>query len=375
MLKGVRLTLMMGTAYASAVSQSVADALTSVQVTSSTEGRSGFQLTFALNSHSSQHLGFILSKGGYLPLSRVILVVTINGVSDVIMDGVVTRHEVSPGSDGNPATITLTGEDLSRVMNYLDFSGLPYPAMPAEAQVALILAKYAALGIIPAIIPSPLIDVPLPIDQIPAQQGKDLEYIQKLANDVGYVFYVDPGPTPGMSLAYWGPEIQLSAPQPALNVDMDAHTNVESLSFSYDGDSKKLPLVYIFNSATKALIPIPIPDITPFSPPLGAVPTIPLDVERIMESAKYSPVRGVLVGMALAAKTSQAVSATGSLDIARYGRVLKARKLVGVRGAGTAYDGLYYVKSVTHNIKLGEYKQSFTLSRNGLISSVSEVTP
>ena len=39
----------------------------------------------------------------------------------------------------------------------------------------------------------------------------------------------------------------------------------------------------------------------------------------------------------------------------------KPRQLVGVRGAGPAFDGLYYVKSVTHNIKRGEYKQSFTL--------------
>jgi len=50
--------------------------------------------------------------------------------------------------------------------------------------------------------------------------------------------------------------------------------------------------------------------------------------------------------------------------------VLQARRLVGVRGAGPSFDGLYYVKSVTHNIKRGEYKQSFTLSRNGLISTL-----
>ena len=44
-----------------------------------------------------------------------------------------------------------------------------------------------------------------------------------------------------------------------------------------------------------------------------------------------------------------------------------------MRGAGSAYDGLYYVKSVTHNIKRGEYKQSFTLTRNGLISTLPRV--
>jgi len=31
------------------------------------------------------------------------------------------------------------------------------------------------------------------------------------------------------------------------------------------------------------------------------------------------------------------------------------------------------VKTVTHNLKRGEYKQSFTLSRDGLISQVPQV--
>ena len=44
-------------------------------------------------------------------------------------------------------------------------------------------------------------------------------------------------------------------------------------------------------------------------------------------------------------------------------------------GAGPAFDGLYYVKRVTHKIKRGEYKQDFTLTRNGLVSTVSTVNP
>ena len=57
----------------------------------------------------------------------------------------------------------------------------------------------------------------------------------------------------------------------------------------------------------------------------------------------------------------------------RYGSVLKARRWSACAAPGTAYDGLYYVKSVTHKIKAGEYKQSFELSRNGLISTVPQV--
>ncbi len=71
--------------------------------------------------------------------------------------------------------------------------------------------------------------------------------------------------------------------------------------------------------------------------------------------------------------TSEAVVASGSLDVLRYGHVLKARRLVGVRGAGQVYDGLYFVKKVTHKIKRGEYKQDFELTRNGLVSTVPAV--
>jgi hypothetical protein len=90
-------------------------------------------------------------------------------------------------------------------------------------------------------------------------------------------------------------------------------------------------------------------------------------------TAKLSPVLAVLMGLAEASKTADAVSASGSLDSLIYGNILQARGLVGVRGAGSPFDGLYYVKSVTHNIKRGEYKQNFTLVRNGLISTVSRV--
>ena len=176
-----------------------------------------------------------------------------------------------------------------------------------------------------------------------------------------------------MSVAYWGPEIKVGAPQPALNVGMDAHTNVETVSLNYNSESKKLPVVFIHNQATKIPIPIPIPDVTPLNPPLGLVPPLPKDIEPITGTAKLSPIRAALIGLAKAAKSSDAVSATGTLDVMRYGRVLKARKLVGLRGVGMAFDGLYYVTSVTHNIKRGEYKQSFTLSRNGLISTFSKV--
>jgi hypothetical protein len=364
---------MIGPAVPVPVSKEILDALTAVQVTTSTEGPSGFQLTFELSTKSPLHMLFLLSGGSPIPLVRVVIVVTINGTPEAIMDGVMTNHEVAPGSSPSTSTLTVTGEDLSKVMDYIDFSGIPYPAMPFSARVLLILAKYAFLGIIPKVLPSVLVDIPNPLDMIPRHQGKDLAYIKCLANEVGYVFYMEPGPKPGMSFAYWGPEIKFGIPQPALNVDMDAHTNVESLSFSFNSESATLPFVFIQNEVTKVPIPIPIPDVTPLNPPLGFIPPIPKNFEQVTETSKYTPARAALIGMAKAAQKADGVTGSGTLDVLRYGRLLKARKLVGVRGAGHAFNGLHYVESVTHDIKRGEYKQNFTLSRNGLVSTVNRV--
>jgi len=373
MAKGFYLTLMIGPMVPVPVSRSVLDALTSVEVvTTSGTTTSGFELNFNIPKNSPLQTLFILSGGSVLPMVRVVITVTVSGNTEVLIDGVVTEQSLNPGESG-VSVLNIKGKDLTSVMDWIDLSGMPYPAMPPEARVALMVAKYAFLGVVPMVIPSVMIDLPNPLDRIPSQQGTDLQYIKELAEEVGYVFYIDPGPAPGMSIAYWGPEIKVGVPQPPLNTDMDAHTNVESISFSFDAESKVMPVILVQNQETRAIIPIPVPDITPLSPPLGLISPVARDIEWITGTARLSLVRAALVGLAKAAKTSEAVSANGTLDVLRYGHVLKARKLVSVRGAGMAFDGLYYVKSVTHSIKRGEYKQSFTLTRNGLISTLQKV--
>ena len=174
-------------------------------------------------------------------------------------------------------------------------------------------------------------------------------------------------------MAYWGPEIKVGEPQKALNINMDFATNIESVSCSFNSQGRVVPTVRVQIPFTKTSITIPIPDITPLNPPLGLVPAVKLNFERVDKSAKYSPIRAAMIGLTKAARSAESVTATGSLDVMRYGNVLKARRLVGLRGVGDAFDGLYYVKSVTSKIKRGEFKQDFTLSRNGLISTLRHI--
>ena len=377
MLKGIQLTLLIGPVVPLPAPRIVLDALESVEVTTAAGSASGFQMSLQINSQSELNTLFLITAGqstslGMPPL-RVMMVVTLNGTPQVLFDGVMTNVQVQPGENGAAGRITVTGEDLTKVMDMFDFSGLPYPALPVPARVALICAKYAAFGIIPLPIPPVFLDLPIPIERIPSHQGTDLNYLLHLAREAGYVFYIEPGPAPGANIAYFGPEIKVGVPQPALNVNMDAHTNVESLSFTFDPTKGVLPIVFIQNQLTRVPIPIPIPNLNPLQPPLGVLSSPLANLKIMKDTAKLNPIQAIGRGVAEAAKSQDSVSGSGSLNVLRYGRLLKARQLVGVRGVGLAYDGLYFVQSVTSTLKRGEFKQSFNLSRNGLISITPRV--
>jgi hypothetical protein len=124
MLKGFHVTLMIGPVVPIPVPKPVLDALKSIEVTSRTDQPSGFQLTFTLNNRSPLQTLFLIA-GSQTPLLRVIVILTVNGTPNVLMDGVMTNQQVSPGSKPGESTLTITGEDLSKVMDLQDFSGMP----------------------------------------------------------------------------------------------------------------------------------------------------------------------------------------------------------------------------------------------------------
>lgn len=347
------------------------EALQEVEVTSSTDGESGFQLRFSLSTHSVLHTLFLIAAQ-QLPTLRVIIVVTIGGVPNVLMDGVVERQEVGPGG-GNEAVLTVIGKDLTAVMDKQDKTGLPYPAMPVPARVLACIAPYAMYGLTPIPIPPLMPSVSSPTSAIPLHQGTDLAYLRQMAADNGYVFYIEPGPVPGVNIAYWGPEIRLGVPQPALAINSDGFTNVQTMSFAVDSAQRKLPVVFIQEPFTKLPLPIPIPDISLSNPPLGLVPPHINGITPVRDLAGKGVIEVLLKGLGQASSAADAVTGTGTLDAVTYGRALKARGLVGVRGSGMAFDGLYFVKSVTSKIKPGAFTQSFRLARNGLVSTVPAI--
>lgn len=395
MLRGVKLGVRVGALSTGPLPAEVMRNLLEAQVTVSAGQRGGFQLRFAVakNDMLSRE---ILPGNSFDPPNRVQILAYVDGERHILMDGVITRHDFAPSSEAGASTLTVTGVDVSQMMDLIDMSGLPQPAIPREVKVLIALAPFVPLyGVVPAVIPSLSMVVPNPLREIPAMQGTHYAFISQLADEVGYVFYVEPTAELGVNVAYWGPEVRAGSPQPALSVNMDAATNVESLSFSFDGLARKFHLLLGHIPEVHTTIPIPLPDVSPINPMLGKKFIPPLSYVRLNAGqaryaaaetetaerrredalAKHDVVTAVSRGLGRAAQAGQMISGSGSLDVLRYGRPLQARRLVAVRGAGRAYDGEYYVKSVTSTLKPGEFKQRFTLSRNAQISTNDRVTP
>lgn len=377
MLLGIHLTLLIGPTVAVPAPPPIAEALQSVQVTHKDEGRSGFQMTFQIGrSGPFDLLDYPLLLNPLLrPFNRVILVVIFNAVPRVLMDGIITNQQLSPGSEPGSSTLTVTGEDVSVMMD-MDKKEAEHPAQD-ETMIALkIIASYVRFGLIPVVIPPLVIDPPIPVERTPVQRATDLEYLNEMAGRHAYVFFVTPGPAPFTNTAYWGPPKRLDVPQRALSVNMGPNTNVESINFQYNALAPTIVDDEIQDRVTNQKLPVRTFIST--RPPLVSQPALPFNLPNVRKTLLENA-NGLNYAQALAraqAVTDKSVdavvTASGELDALRYGDLLQPRGIVGLRGAGFSYDGFYYVKSVTHTIGKGSYKQKFSLTREG-VGAISPV--
>jgi hypothetical protein len=211
------------------------------------------------------------------------------------------------------------------------------------------------------------------LQRVPHQQETDLQFIRRLAERNGFVFYVEPQ-TFGVNKAYFGPETRVGAPQPALTQNLGSATNVRSLSFSNDALAPVGTRGTFVDPIFKLTIPIPsLPSLR--LPPLARSSATAYRTVQLRDTANENAARAATQAVATVTRAPEPIEGSGELDAARYGSVLRARRLVGVRGAGTSYDGFYWVKQVTHTIRPGSYLQRFSLSREGTGALLPVVVP
>lgn len=366
---GIRLILLLGQTVPLPAPREALDALTRVQVTNDSQSGDGFQITFTLSK--SQPLDYSLLQSGALnPSTRVIIGVLLGAAPEVLIDGIITHHQHAPSDEPGKSTLTVTGKDVS-VMLDLEEKNEKYENQPDFLIATQLIAGYARYGLIPNV--TPTTDVPIMLQRIPRQHETDLKFIQRMAQRNGFVFYIEPL-TFGVNTAYWGKENRLGLPQPRLTLGQGASGNLKSLHFSQDALAPVSSSGTFVEPITKTALPIPsLPSLR--IPPLALSPTAPMRTVLTRDTSNQNPAQAATTALATATNAPDSVNGEGEIDSVRYGSVLRARKLVNVRGAGFSYDGTYYVKRVTHTITRGDYQQSFAVSREGTGALLPAVKP
>lgn len=375
---GATLGLHVGPAAPVPLAPDLLELVEQVTVTHQDGGRSGFQLTLVAardRATGREDVGPLLAQVFRIS-HRVQVTATIGVTQHVLMDGIVTNLQLTPGGDPGTGRLTVTGEDVSVMLDLHELS-LPFPAMSDGLIAAALLAQLAPYGAIPLVIPEPFPLIELPTRDIPHLTGTPFGMLRQLADRWGYDTYYTPGPIRGVGTSYWGPPIRAGLPQRALTWRMGPATNLGSIQFTLDGTKPKM--VYGLVKEQNSGVEVPVVGLPFTGQPMAALPAYIGDLpfvglKRMEDSERGSVIAAIgrATGEVFRANKA-AATASGELDVGRYGDVLKARALVGVRGVGRTMDGTWYVRSTTHTIARGSWKQSFDLEREGTIAQGTTV--
>jgi hypothetical protein len=377
-LPGVTVNLLIGATIPTPASSFIVESLESIEITHSDESPCGFHLTFNADRSSAFAPDYKLLLARALGVGkRVIIIVTLsNGVPRVLSDGFIDFVEMAHSKTFGTSTISMKGLDVGVKMD-MDEISVPHPALGDAEIVTEILMKYMSLGVTPVVMPTPTSVASDPLERTNVQAGTDRAYINQLAGLHGYIFMIRPGPAPMQNTAYWGPPPRVGAPQPTLCMDMGPMTNVNAINFSYNGLA---PTLFMGSEQdAESELDVPVDTLTSLRPPLSAEPAVVANLGFVKTALFNQTGMTAVEAMAYAqgmtdVSTDNVVTGSGDLDTVTYGAVMSAPGLIALRGAGLSFDGLYLVKSVSHSIKRGEYKQQFTLAREGLMP-LSQIVP
>jgi len=377
---GVRLNVLMGPdPVAIPALPPVLDALQDIEVTHSDRERSGFTLRFAIGrSGPLDTLGDPLVENPLMqPGARVVLTVFFDVMPRVIMDGIVQRRDVVPGDRPGQGILALTGQDISVKLD-LEEKSTEHPAQDETIIANKIAVSYPQYLIVPKVIPPIAIDPPIVLDRTPQQRCTDWQYLRHMAKRYGYVTYVEAGPAPLSNTLYWGPPIVPGLPQPAINVNLGPSTNADGVHVADDALATEKVKSSVLDRLTGTKIPVMT--VMPSRMPLGAMPTAVTRAGNVrsvnMETSGLNAMQAFARAQGRTDSSSDdTIKLSGTLDSLKYNDVLRARALVGLRGAGVSFDGSYQVRSVTHHIARGRYTQDFTISRAELGPNAPLVRP
>ena len=379
-LSSVQLGMSIGPGFPGPAPPYMMRALRRVEVTQQDSAPCGFQLTFLAEIASDSSVFEIVSDPAARSLQPRVAARLGGRPADTLIDGFITHHQYVPGNGPEDSMFVVTGEDISVLMDLVTESR-EYPSLPDDLTVLAGLAPWLAYGLVPVVCP-PMSFV-VPIDYVPQQTETDRALFQRLAQANGYLFYISPTPEPYVNTAYWGPPIRAGTPRccDRRGGRRGEHGRVVQRPVRRTRTAANRRAVATDNPPYE-LVPVVTLESSRL-PPLAAMPALETNLltrTALWKLDQLEPTSALLQAQAITnASTDNVVTANCTIAPARLGTVVNAPAIVGVRGTGQAYDGLYYLKAATHQISLladagWNYTEELTMTREGTGATTSVLT-
>jgi len=299
-------------------------------------------------------------------LANVRLSVTIgSGDAELIFDGYIVETGADIEHDPGASVVEVVAMDATVLMDLEE----KVRAWPNESDSGVVEAIFGEYGLTPdveATEPTREED-----DVVAIQRATDMQYVRELARRNGFECYVDvaSGSAEGH---FHAPRLD-EEPQGVLSVRSGAASNVDAFSVRYD-------MIAPTAASAAALGALDLSDQTA---EIESANLTALGSDAVHDAGNGRAVllsRTGLVDTAALERAAQgvvdrsswAIRATGELGTITYGKVLRAKRPVSVRGVGQVFSGIYYVEKVLHVIDGDGYRQRFALRRNAIGLTGSE---
>src|SRR5437016_5189591 len=164
-------------------------AVQQIEVETSTEIASVFRIRLGITQTQIGDWS-VLETDVFRPLVPVgIRIQAGAGLPTSVINGYVTRADVTYADEPGHSTLEVTGMDASLLMN-LQEKAVPWPSMPDSVIAATIFGQYALVPKVQATTPT-LVE---PQGTV-TQRGTDIRFLRRLARRNGFDCFVQPEPT------------------------------------------------------------------------------------------------------------------------------------------------------------------------------------
>ena len=343
----------------SPAAQELIDAIAQIEVEDDAGLASAFRLRLPIGLTADGDWTWV-AEDIFKPLTPVAISVRVGTATEQIISGYVTTHRIHFDDSPGASFFEVAGMDAGTLLN-LEEKVVAWKNMADSDVASQIFAARDFDAKVDSTQPSYSEN-----DVTIIQRGSDLAFLRRLARRNGFEFFFESDPTTGKVTGHFHKPDLSGQPQRDLALAFGEGRNVKTLEANYDALRPRIAEAYGVALADKS--EQSASSTSTSLDPLGATAVL----DELSQQPKALLARaGAFENAELQARaqavvdtSSWAISLSGEVDVTAYQAVLRARRSVLIKGAGSRYSGTYYVASVLHTLTRDSYSQKFQLQRN-----------